>query len=416
MTKVKEKLYDHRFGLFFFIVLIVYNFIANSFKWGEITGNTYSFHVVDFSIGFCSKLLPGAVCNLLFDNITYEKLLIYLSTLMIIFFALISFLLDKLINKTKDTIKTQTLVIVLFFISGVCTFAFHFEYLVWFDFYWLFAAVLCFFCLMKKQTYFLIIPLMIAAIMAHYAVLVCYIPFIVIIVMYKISITENKKEKIYLSVVCLCAIVASLVFGIYMISSENENINLTMEEFNQFLASRGVKEENFEFYDFAFFRDEVIDSYKGNENTGILENINSLDTSKMSLSVFLQMFIQQIFVTVFISDMKTSVRYILLLLPLIIIIYRLILIDFTLDKKNCLKRFSIICSILLFWVTFILGRVLSSDTLRWFSDGLIPLMAFLLYVIYKSSDELKVKIKEKLSTVPVSAVVIYYAIYAIMAV
>jgi len=416
MTKVKEKLYEHRFGLFFFSVLIGYNVIANSMHWGEITDITYSYHIVDFSIGFCSKLLPGAICNFLFGEVTREKLQMYLSILMVLCFILVAVLLEKTVLSEKKENRMQVLIVIMFLLTGACTFSFHFEYLVWFDFYWLFFSVLSFFVLMKKQTYVLVIPLMIGAIMCHYAAIICYVPFIAIIMLYKISQTGKKSEKIYLSVIWSVLVVTCVGLSIYLIANETKNVKMTLDELNQFLSSRGVTEENLEYYDFAFFRDEVIDKINMPDTDSYVENIKDIDTEKSDITIFLQMFIQQILVTMTLSDLRLSFEYILLLLPLIFIIYRLLLFDFSLEKKNKLKRFSIICAMFLFWVTLLFGKMLSTDTVRWFSNALISMMGFFLFVIYNSGSELRHFMRDYFSKIPRMFIGLYYAIYFLSAI
>lgn len=416
MTKVKEKLYEHRFGMFFFVVLIGYNVIANSMQWGEITDITYSYHIVDFSIGFCSKLLPGAICNFFLGEVTWEKLQIYLSILMVLCFILVAVLLEKTVLSEKKENRMQILIVIMFLLTGACTFSFHFEYLVWFDFYWLYFSVLCFFVLMKKQTYALVIPLMIGAIMCHYAAIICYVPFIAIIMLYKISQTGKKSEKIYLSVIWTVLVVTCVGLSIYLIANETKNVKMTLDEMNQFLSSRGVTEESLEYYDFAFFRDEVIDKINMSDTDSYVENIKDIDTEKSDITIFLQMFIQQILVTMTLSDLRLSFEYILLLLPLIVIIYRLLLFDFSLEKKNKLKRFSIICAMFLFWVTLLFGKMLSTDTVRWFSNALIPLMGFFLYVIYNSGSEPRHFMRDYLSKIPGIFIGLYYVIYFLSAI
>ena len=91
MTKVKEKLYEHRFGLFFFAVFMVCGLgILDPLRIIESSGVSYSFYCADFSLGFCTKLLPGAIYNLLVGKYSEVAVTIYVKTLIVIVLILIS--------------------------------------------------------------------------------------------------------------------------------------------------------------------------------------------------------------------------------------------------------------------------------------------------------------------------------------
>jgi hypothetical protein len=67
----------------------------------------------------------------------------------------------------------------------------------------------------------------------------------------------------------------------------------------------------------------------------------------------------------------------------------------------------------LFTFTLIIGRFLSTDSLRWFSNALIPIFSFLFYIIFKANEETKEKIIGMISRIPIINIVVYYAVYAI---
>ena len=93
MTKIKEKLYEHRFGLFFFAVLTVCCFYAYEGFLLVDSSTTKSIYAVDFSMGFCDKLLPGAIFNAVFNNQSQRFVSAYVQVLIYICFAFISFFL-----------------------------------------------------------------------------------------------------------------------------------------------------------------------------------------------------------------------------------------------------------------------------------------------------------------------------------
>ena len=55
-----------RYALFFFVFFVLYNFIVvNHCRIVPTWGLTYTYHLLDFSFGFCARFLPGAVFNLI---------------------------------------------------------------------------------------------------------------------------------------------------------------------------------------------------------------------------------------------------------------------------------------------------------------------------------------------------------------
>lgn len=124
MQRLKNAFYEHRFGLFFFVFLMAYSFIVsgNMQVW-KVDDLTYSFHVVDFSMGFCTKLLPGAVCNFLFDEVTEAKVSTYLNILVAFCFLLVSLLLEKIVLSTGKEYRTPLIFLIAFFLTGPATFS-----------------------------------------------------------------------------------------------------------------------------------------------------------------------------------------------------------------------------------------------------------------------------------------------------
>ncbi|MBQ8028236.1 MAG: hypothetical protein IJ262_02375 [Clostridia bacterium] len=412
MKKVKSFFSDHKLSLFFFGFLMAYSFVisGNLGLW-KVDSITYSFHVVDFSIGFCTKLLPGAVCNFLFDEITENKISIYLTVLIAICFFLIGVLLEKIIKETDKAFRKTLFILIMFFLTGPATFSIYTDAFCWLDFYWLFAAVIALLLLIKKQLYFLIVPLMLATVMVHFASILCYIPFVCIIMLYKISETVNKKEKAYLWIVWTATVVSALGLSLYMAVYETEHVKMTMEEMNELLLSRGV--DDFKYYDFSFFRDQVADKmpeYYTPETEGLVLNI---DMTQSPVKILIDMIYQQMATTLIQASAKGDYKFYIILLPLVIFIYKQLSILFKLSSGQHLKRFSMFCAGALLLVTLFFGIIFSTDTIRWISHSFTPFFAFFLYAFYKEGEEYKAAVENSLKKIPQKVAICYLAIYSI---
>ena len=65
MIKLKNLVIRHKIALSFFAFIVIYNFVFvdKPFEFSSLCDVTYAYHLVDFSVGFCTKLLPGAIYN-----------------------------------------------------------------------------------------------------------------------------------------------------------------------------------------------------------------------------------------------------------------------------------------------------------------------------------------------------------------
>lgn len=413
MTKVKEKLYEHRFGMFFFLFLMAFTFIVpGDMQLWKVDGVTYSFHVVDFSIGFCTKLLPGAICKLLFGIPTRQEVSVYLTVLISICYFFVGLLLGKLFIRAEERYRFTLLIFILFFLTGPATFAVYVDMFCWLDFYWIFAAVLAVMCLQSRYTYILVIPLMLFAVMSHFASILCYVPFVAIFMLYKISVTENKKDKAYLCVIWWITVVISIGLSLYMALFEVENVKVSAQELKDYLNSLGI--EDTRYYIFSLFRDKVADVmpeyYNSQEATDTVLNI---DMTQSPLKILYDVIVQQIFTNKAYGSFSGDLKHFIMITPVVIFIYKAFSIVFTKNKDNLLKRFSVFCAGTLFFFTLIAGSLFSTDTIRWISHSLTPLFAMLLYMIHKERDECKNEIVGSFGKIPTVAVIGYLAIYSV---
>lgn len=382
MTKVKEKLYDHRFGLFFFGFLMLYSFVisGNMQPW-QVTNFSYSFYLVDFSLGFCSKLLPGAICNLLFNNITETKVNIFLTLLIILCFILVAAFLEKFYNAVEEKYKQTYFILFAFFLTGPATFSIYFELFCWLDLFWILAALIAVLCLCKKELYIFTVPLMFVAIMSHYGAIICYVPFVAVYMLYKIYITENKKEKKYLVIVWTVLVISSISLAFYMITHELENITLTHEQLIEFLSERGI--EDTEYMEYAFFRrvkDIDPQEFFGENFSSVLLEI---DKNQPAIKVFFDTLSQQIQVTNRLVDFGYVIDKYIIVLPIVIFLFYIYVREIISSKGDIFKQFVLLCCLGLFVLSAFFGVLLSTDKMRWLSHGLIPLFSMLFYMMYK---------------------------------
>ena len=410
MTKAKEKLYEHRYGLFFFLFLMGYSFIfSGGMQPWRVTEVGYSFHAVDFSIGFCTKLLPGAICNFLFDEITKEKVTVYLNFLIILVFLTIAYFLEKLLLSNIKH-KKALLIISVFFLTGPATFSIYLQIISWLDFYWLIAAILSIIFLQRKETYILVIPAMLFAIMSHYAAILCYVPFVCIYMLYKISDIKDKKEKVFLWLIWTVTVVSSLVLTAYMVINEVGNVKITYEELTELLSSRDARD--YIYYKFNFYKDSMSELFT-TEMFPEMEKyrIENIDPNQHPVIVLIKTIILQIKVNLMINTLSDNIIHFLLVLPVAIFLYKMLWYQFNKSKENKLKCFSILCQMMLYVVTVFFGCLFSEDTIRWLSHATLPMFILFFFLYKNEGEEFRAEVDSTVEKTPIKAMLPFLVIY-----
>ena len=380
MTRPKQRLYENRHGLFFFMFLVVYCCLDLSNIYYEAdAGITYSIYCMDFSFGFCSRLLPGAIFNLLFENITPEKVMMYIRVLLLLCFLCASLLISSFLKKFDKNFK-QGFICALF--GSVVIFeCFNIGDLFGLlDFHWIIGLFIFMLALSNKWMYFAIPLAFIYVIMSHYGSMICYVPLFALLLFIKIKFTSVRSEKISLTVIASISIVISAGLFIYLLMFELDNFNVTLEELNQFFNTRGITETDY--YAFPFFREtagiaNIVDDID-------IDSIIKIDYNRSKILIMLQTVINQIQVNLLLWDHAKFIYTITTFLPLLVFIYK-ILIKEAKKSKNCLC----IIAILLPIFTIVCGFFMSTDTVRWISHGIIVLLVSFMYLIHydKSSKE-----------------------------
>ena len=381
---------------------------GNSEPW-KVNDVMYSFYVVDFSVGFCSRILQGAIVNWIFDSANETNITIFLNVLMVFTFMVYSHLAEKvLLNIDSEFRKSAVLFLMLFF-TGPCAFSIFVKVVGLIDFFWIFSTAIFFLIIRKKQLYFLIVPLFVFMVLIYYASLLSYVPFLALMVLYTISYAKEGKQRKYLTIVFFVSVIAAFLLGVYFVVFERSNLNYTFEEFNEFLTSRGVDEDHVFYLDYALYRKTTGKHYAdmGFENlpTGQLTD-SPLD--------FLNVIKQQVMVNVRIFRFTQATPVVCLLLaPIVFYIYRFIINKIKQEKENKLRCFTLICVLLLFPATIITVLCFfSMDLVRWVTNAFIALFVSFFYILYKDGNKGWGIVHRDVQSINFYIFIPYYMIYA----
>ena len=120
---IKNFLKKHYYAIGFFAFLWIYAIaVVGKFKPWDIYDVVYAFHAVDYSMGFASKILVGAVYQFFFGEINRETMIIFDKIVLCIIFAVSSVLLEKLMLHTEEKHRKTAFFILMFFLTGTPTF------------------------------------------------------------------------------------------------------------------------------------------------------------------------------------------------------------------------------------------------------------------------------------------------------
>lgn len=381
---------------------MVYSFVVpGEFKLWEADDAVLAIHAVDFGMGFCSKLLPGAVYNLFFDSVGTLKTSLYLSALLIGFFIILSFLLEKFILKVEPQHRKTAFIILAFFLTGPATFAIHVYYPGMLDMYWVFCALLLFLLLSKKQLTPLMFLPFVLCVTIYFASLICFIPFFVIIILYKISCTQEKKEKVQLWSMLIVSSIAAVGLGIYFAVCEERNLIYSMEEFHELYSSRGT--DNFFYFDRSL--------YKYLDNSNLMEFVPNVPKWLYPYPIICEIIIRvsHTFAKVSIPD-KLIIAAIIM--PIIAFIFSFLKNQIKANKTNKLKAFSFVCMILLPFATMVCALLFSEDVVRWIGNSFLLLFTSFIYILYKEGQDARQLVEERISKIPLTTIILYLTFYA----
>lgn len=403
MNRIKSFFGKHYYSAVFFAFIMLYNaVITGGFRSLEIHEIAYSFHLVDYSMGFCSRFLPGAVYNFLFDSTSRTAVFIYSLTLFAVFILIISVLLEKLMLKTDVKNRKLLLLIIAFFLTGPSTFSVYSFMLGSLDNYWLYLSVIFLLLMSDKRFYPLIIPVSVLTAAVHYPSIIAFIPFCLLLMLYKLSLTQNKKEKALLWSVIIVSGASALALTAYFMMFEHENLTYTAEEFVEILKNRGLTEEPTYFTTSLYEQDRY-----GLFDEEYFSSISS------PLEYALAFLVYRVKVNFQILPVKKCIIPLLLDAPAAVFIFASLRQLLKEKKGSKLRTFTFFAICSMFFVTIIISLFLSTDTVRFIGHAFTLLFASFLYVSYAENECMSECLKKITDKIPKTIIIFYLAVYAL---
>lgn len=393
----------HPYLPFYFLIFIAYNFfVTASMNPMGLSDVCYPYFLVDFSMGFCSKLLPGAIYNFFFSNTSKEAVFTFNTIVFLAFVFVILVLLEKLLLRHEGKNRKNILLLTVFFLTGISTFPMCVYKMGSLDSFWMYFTVMSVLFLSDKRLYLLIIPSSLMVIMVNYGSLFVYIPFILLLMVYKITLIQDKKEKAFLWIVVFISFVTTVLLSGYFVLYEQSNLVYTFQEFSEILTSRGYDDIS-KYYATGLYSEpyyEMID----------YEGINSIESPLLRALFFAY---QRLLFTLKTISFENGIGPMLLCLPVVAVVFSCFKCFLKQENDNRLKKAVIICMSLMFFLSIIACIAFSADVARFIGHAYTLLLASFFYIVYYERENIANHLSKLLSKIPQFVIILYTVFYAL---
>ena len=428
MTKLKldeRKRIFLNYFILFFAYLMLYNliYVGKMQPW-HINDITYTYHLVDFKMGFVSSFFAGEIFHILFNGkVDPAQVTVFHVVLTVLLFLFVSFMLAQLVSLKENKKDRRALFIMsMFFISGPCTFALYTRLLGTLDVYFVYLAAMFVFFVSNKYLKYAVPALFVFAVMNHFSALNTVIILFSLVLLYKAACESEKARKGAYFGIFAASIVIGAAATFYLFSHGESNLAYDLNGFNEELGRRCVENKTDMYYDIYYdYSIYHYFSYEGENVYGIYPLEHFLPSIGASFPPAIKGLLENLlshmrfnYLYYYANNMpyRTGVMIVLFFatLPIYVLFFGMWkrLIKQTKDK---IKKFCFAMCIIQPVVTFIGGILFSGDVPRWAAFALL-IQFTMAFFVTKYDISAFDYIKEKLSDIKLRYIVFYFLIYS----
>ncbi|MBQ9880829.1 MAG: hypothetical protein IJM45_10400 [Clostridia bacterium] len=411
---MKKMIGRYRYGAWIFLLGGIYAFVFPGAlaPWRE-GAVPYVFYLVDYSMGFCTRFLPGAVYKLLIGVYTHEAETAFVIVLQTLFFAAASLVCGRLVSRVESENRPCVLLLLFFLFTGPYSLSIFSATPGMLDFYWLlfsFAAVLL---IANKKTVWLAVPFFALLILVHYASVFTYIPLLALLLLYKAVYSPGGSERrTYVAVLAVSLALAAGLF-VYFVLFERSNLTYPLEEFAEILYSRGAGKGMDVYYDYVLYRDLIDPETKARmaAEKGLTDFGGDASALTGGLAGLIRVVLQQIGSTVVLWDLDGKVPAMLISLPAAALLF--VFVFYIVKKEHgFMKRLALVGGPLVYLLAAVGGCLFSSDINRWLSHAFVALFVFVLFLMNERRG-CEAFFKKAFKRLPSVLIFAYMFIYAV---
>lgn len=413
MTRVKTFFISHRRFFCIFAFLVFYNLVfVRSCTGFEISTVGYSFLALDYSLGFASGLLPGAVFRLLCGEIDNVKATLFAAGVYLAILIAVAAFLEKLLLAAKKEDRRSLWILLLFFIAGPNTFALYFTQIGTYEVYWVFLAALFLLCLAYRPLTPLTVPVCVLTLLVNWNGLFCVVPFFCILLLYRFAMETKTSAKTVLGICFALCVGISVPLAVYLVLCVPGNLRYTLEEFHALMLQKGVT--YFHYPDTLLYH--TTDRFMNEYFASLPETEVLLQSGPWT---YLTAVIRAYYSIA--ADQMTARRpwqtagAVLAAAPVVFLTERFFRRGLRDHTQSRLKRFCFFCMGAMFFVTLLITAFTAFDYFKWLSIAYIFLFASFLFVAYHEKQRASVYLNGFFAGVPAPCIIAFAVAYAALA-
>lgn len=383
MIKTKQSFFS-KYKVFFlssgaFLLYYIFFAIGNFFQ--EINPVAYEFLAADYSVGFCSRILPGAVYHALIGSYNITAATIYVKAVTVLFILLVGVVIQIFYDSVKQYDKKNVFVFISLLLFNSVIFSYFLKFEGSLDIYWMILFLIGFLFSENKVLVCLCPVICVAMMMVYTASILCAAPLLCLILLLKAISTEKKNDKTIYSVVFVVSVVCALGAFAYFTVSASNNLLMSFEELRSFLEQRGA--ETSHYFQWALFPDEYANLARQSEDMEVYTFPAWVEIASANpLINVLRSFVMMIYYNFQSTNYKIVIPLLIYIMPVIAILYKMIVSRFK-STDNKLKKFISFCFMVLPVLNLLAMIFLSNDVERWIGHAVLILfagvMAFIKY-------------------------------------
>ncbi len=410
MTHVKAFFVNHRRFFCIFLFLAAYNLVfVRSCSGFAVSTVGYAFLALDYSLGFASGLLPGAVFRLLFGEIDQLKASLFAAGVYLAILIAAAAFLEKLLLAVKQEDRRNLWILLLFFITGPGTFALYFTQVGTYEVYWVFLAALFLLCLAYRPLLPLTVPLCAATLLVNWNGLFSVVPFFCILLLYRFALETKRSAKAVLGVCFALCVLISVPLAVYLILCVPGNLRYSLEEFHELMLQKGVT--YFHYPDTLLYHttDRFMNEYfESLPETSVLLQSGPWTYLTAVIKAYYSIAADQMIE----RRPWQTIGPVIAVFPVVFLIERFFLRGVRDKTQGGLKRFCFFCMGAMFFVTLLVTAFTAFDYFKWLSVSFLYLFASFLFVAYHEKQRVSAYLNGFLAGVPAPCLIAFGTAYA----
>ncbi len=262
-TKVSKIILYFGYELGIFIILGIQAFF-NRGMIINMENDFNSYYLLDYSMGFNSRMLVGSFVNLLTDNPTASWLKGFMITVLVLTLLAVSLLLGRIIRCTEKEKRNVLYVFVLFFVFGTLTMYGFSRYFGLLDIHMFICALLAVVCATNKYLRWFTPVFALAGVFVYYPFTLTYFVAVIGICFYFAVREKQSKSNFVIFLITAVAVVGATYFFAF---ESRDFMKVTFDEMWKIMEQKsGIKFEYDEIRPFdMFFYGNSIDADLGHE-------------------------------------------------------------------------------------------------------------------------------------------------------